>query len=280
MDGVFDTNMLLITGGTGFLAEELIKRLQGSKIRVVARNEGKLVALKEKYPSIDILTGDIADEWVAKKAMRGVNRVFHCAAYKHVGLAEKDVFQCINSNVTGTINLLRESFFTRPEFFVMISTDKAAQVAGVYGATKMLGEKLMQEAESINPETKYRVVRYGNVIYSTGSFLTKWKEKMAAGEEIVLTDPKATRFFFTREKAVDLIFDCVEKAENAKPWVPTMRAISMGDALKACQNVWGKKSPVRIIGLQEGENLNETMGGGIFSNEVEQYSVKDFEKFL
>lgn len=271
----------LIFGGTGFLGEKLVERLKNEDVTVVARNEGKLIALREKFPNINIIPGDISDSWtVASAFLTKPDGVFLLSAFKHVGMAEKEVMQCVKSNVVGTLKVLESSLHFKPKFVVLTSTDKAAQVAGVYGATKLIDEKLFEEAERLNPETKYRVVRYGNVIKSTGSFLTKWEDKMKKGEEIILTDPNATRFFWSREEAVNLIFECLEKAEDARPWTPSMKAISMGDALKACQNKWGDKSPVKIIGLQEGENLHETMGGGVFSNQVEQYTVADFEKFL
>lgn len=272
-------NMNVVFGGSGFLAEALVPRLEGG-VLLVARNEGKLVEMKEKFPHVEILTGDISDEWVVKKAMRGARRVFNLAASKHVGIAEKDVQSCVKSNVVGMMNILKESYETRPEFAVFISTDKAAQVSGVYGATKLLGERLMSEAQRINTETKYRTVRYGNVIKSTGSFLTKWEDRMKKGAEVIITDPKATRFFWSREEAVSLIFDCIDKAPDEKPWIPKMKAISLEKALEACQNKWGSESRIKVIGLQEGENLRETMGDGVYSDEVEQYSVEEFEKFL
>jgi len=275
----------LILGGSGFLGTLLVERLyEGNELTVVARNEGKLIALKEQFPNIKIIAGDIADTWtVASAFLDKPDGCFLLSAFKHVGMAEKEVMQCVKSNVIGTLKVLRASMEYKPEFVILTSTDKAAQVAGVYGATKLIDEKLFEEAERLNPDTKYRVVRYGNVIKSTGSFLTKWEPKIKAGEEIILTDPTSTRFFWSREEAVKLIFDCLEKAPDAKPWIPKMKAISIGKALKACMNKWavkGKESPIRVIGLQEGENLHETMGGGVFSNEVDQYTVEEFEKFL
>lgn len=276
MDRIFLYNMILISGGTGFLAEELIRRLQGKNIRVVARNEGKLVALKEQFPAIEILTGDIADEWVARKAMVGITEVYHLAAFKHVGLAEENVFECISTNITGTLNLLKVSLETKPKVFLSISTDKAAQVVGVYGATKFLMERLIGEAERVNSDTKYRVVRYGNVLYSTGSVLCKWKEKIEKGEVVTVTDPNATRFFWTREEAVDLIFNCIDESKDSTPMIPEMKGASMGNVLVAMIEKYGNaEQAVDYIGLQPGENLHETMDGKVFSNEVGQFTVEE-----
>ena len=127
--------------------------------------------------------------------MQGIDGVFHLAASKHVGMAEIQVRECVKTNVIGSMNLLEESLRTNPEFLISISTDKAAQVSGVYGATKMLMERLHGQFEKINKNTKYRVVRYGNVLYSTGSVTCKWKDLLENNKEVIITDGDATRFF-------------------------------------------------------------------------------------
>lgn len=277
---MFNKKRICITGATGFLGEAIIERLRGEELVAVARDEGKLIALKEKYPNIKIIVGDIADKWVAKEALMGVDVLLHMAAQKHVGVSEEFAYQTIQSNVIGTMNLLEESRLVKPSLFLMVSTDKASLPKGVYGATKLLAEKLAKQSERLNPDTQYRVVRYGNVMGSTGSFVTKWKPLMEAGKEVILTDPDATRFYWSVDEAIDLIFDCIENAEDSTPYIPTMKAISMGDALRACQQAYGD-CPVKVIGLQEGENMHETMDGVIFSDTVEQYSVEEFKaKFL
>jgi FlaA1/EpsC-like NDP-sugar epimerase len=273
----------LITGGTGCLGRALIKRLvsQGfTNLVVVARNEGNLIALREEYPTVEIITGDISDSWVVVKAMKNVAGVFHAAAFKHVGMAEEQSFQCIQSNVVGSMKLLAESFLTVPDFVLGISTDKVAQVSGIYGATKLCMEALFREAHYMNPGTKYRTVRYGNIIKSTGSFLTKWEDKMKRGEAIFITDPDMTRFFWSVDEAVDAIFDCLLNAPDASPWISRMKGIRLGEALKACQKVWGSASPVHTIGRQPGENMHETIDGKVYSNEVEQFTVEEFAALL
>ena len=150
-------NLYLVTGGSGFLGYPLVQKIisKGGKVRVLARDEGKLVDLKEKFPSIEIFPGDIFDRFEVKQAMEGVNGVFHLAASKHVGLAEIYVRENVKSNTLGSLNILEESLNnSNLEFVLGISTDKAAQVAGVYGATKLLMERLFTQFESINPNCK------------------------------------------------------------------------------------------------------------------------------
>lgn len=272
-----------VFGGSGFLGTALIERLVslGRKdILAVARNEGGLVALKEKFPSISIMVGDIADTWTVRKAMHGADEVYHLSALKHVGIAEKDVNSCLSTNVIGTMNIIDQSLATRPELLMFISSDKAAQGTGVYGMSKKLGERLMIEAEKMNAITDYRTIRYGNVWGSTGSIITKWKPKLQRGEEVILTDPEASRFFWEVSEAVDLIFECANNAESAEPYIPKMKAVKMGVVLEACMEVYGK-SPVKIIGLQPGENKVETTDGVVFSDQCEQFTKQEFiDRFL
>lgn len=265
----------LITGGSGFLGQELIKRLvaQGHEVVVVARNEGNLIALTEEYP-VEIIPGDISDRFVLDVAMKGVDGVFHLAAFKHVGLAETNSRECIKSNVEGSLAILEASMEYKPEFVVGVSTDKAAKVNGVYGATKLLMEALFKEYEKANPFTKYRVVRYGNVLYSTGSVLCKWKERLQKGQEIIITDPEATRFYWTVDQAVDLIFDTLENATDSKPRSFPMKAMRMQDLLDTMMLKYGT-APVKQIGLQPGENLHETIDGSVTSEFAPRYTQEE-----
>lgn len=268
---------ILVTGGSGFLGRELIKRLDG-EVRVLARNEGNLVKLKSEFPNIEIMVGDVSDPYICDRAMQGVDGVYHLAALKHVGLAEENVYQTINSNIP--MALLEATRKHKPKFIMGISTDKAASRKGVYGATKFLMERLFAEYEKLNPDTKYRIVRYGNVIYSTGSVLCKWKDAMQKGEDVVLSDPRATRFFWTVEKAIDLIFECLEKATDATPYKCSMKAIEMGDLLNAMMIKYGKVN-VRLTGLQAGENLHEVIDEtGPDSSQVERFTTKELMEIL
>lgn len=272
-------NKYLITGGTGYLGHELIARLEGD-ITVVARNEGKLIELKEKFPHIKIITGDISDQYIADMAVKGQDGVFHLAAFKHIGLAEEQSRQCVLSNVIGTLNILQSCKKYKPKFILGISTDKAAQVNGVYGATKLLMERLFQEYEKQNTGTKHRLVRYGNILYSTGSVLCKWKDKMQKGEVVTITDPNATRFYWTVGQAVDLIFSCLENATDCTPYVTEMKSIRIGDLLDVMMEKYGL-TKVNQIGLQQGENLHEKiLEGGPYSNEVEQYTKEEIRLML
>jgi len=280
----------LVTGGSGFLGESLIKYIldRGGLVRTIARNEGKLVELKQKFlgGELEIFTGDIKDRFTIEQVLVGdFEGIFHLAAFKHVGLAEKQSLECINSNLIGSMNLLEVASKKDIKFIIGISTDKAAQMVGTYGASKFLMERLFEQYEKVfGDKTEYRIVRYGNVLYSTGSVLCKWKDLIQQGKEVIVTEPKATRFFWSIEQAIDLIFDCLENAENSKPYVPEMKAMSIEGLLSAMIKKYAPKDveiPVKIIGLQAGENLHEKiLENGKYSNEVELFTVDEIIELI
>jgi len=278
--------LYLITGGSGFLGFPLVERIlnKGGKVRVLARGEGKLIELKEKFPNIEISPGDISDKFEVKQAMVGVNGVFHLAASKHVGLAETYVRENVKSNTLGSLNILEESLnIPDLEFIIGISTDKAAQVAGVYGATKLLMERLFTQFELLNPKCQYRIVRYGNVLYSTGSVLCKWKDLIKQGKPVIVTEPKATRFFWTVDQAVDLIFGCLLNSTDSKPYCPSMKSMGIDNLLQAMIQKYsnGANIDVNIIGLQPGENLHEkVLEEGPYSNEAKQFTISEIIKLI
>jgi len=286
---------VLVTGGTGFLGKPLVKRLQerGHLVKVLSRNQGKLIDMK----GIEIFSGDVSIYSDVYEAMQDVQGVYHLAASKHVGLAERLVTECVRSNVVGSYNVYECSREFKPEFVMSISTDKACQVAGIYGATKLLMEGMSQQYQTINPETKYRMVRYGNVLYSTGSVLCKWKDAILNGEDIVVTEPEATRFFWTVEQALDLIDEGL-KQDSPTPYVPEMKGMSIENLLIAmCRKYGGDKyvleggfdgksdtlfsDKVKIIGLQPGENMHERiLENGPNSNEVTQFTVDEIMELI
>ena len=269
----------LVTGGSGFLGKKTIERIheQGGNVLVMARDEGKLIQLKQDLPYIEFLTGDISDRFECEQAVRFVDGIFHLAAFKHVGIAETQSRECIKSNTIGSLNLLELTADYDLDFNIGISTDKAAIVSGVYGASKFLMEALYRQFEVNYPDTKFRIVRYGNVLYSTGSVLCKWKDLLEKGETPIITEPKATRFFWTIDQAVDLIWECMLKAEDSSPYVPDMKAMKMGDLLQAMINKYSKDKDIKpeVIGLGQGENLHEKiLSDGLSSKDAKKFTVK------
>jgi len=276
----------LITGGSGFLGEKLIERILdfGGKVVTLARDEGKLIELKQKFPQVEILTGDICDKYDVHQATKDISGIFHLAAFKHVGIAEKQSRECVRTNVLGSLNILEAAAENKLDFVIGISTDKAAQVAGVYGATKYLMERLFDQFQTNYEETAFRIVRYGNVLYSTGSVLCKWKKLLSEGQEVIVTDPSATRFFWTVDQAVDLIFECMSKSKSSSPYVPEMKSMTIGDLLIAMSQKYlppGHNLKIKKIGLQPGENLHEKiLEVGPTSEETEKFTIEEIKEMI
>lgn len=272
----------LITGGSGFLGRALIKRLTErgfTDLVALSRNEGELLRLKADFPNVQIVPGDIADTHAVTTAARGVSGVFHLAALKHVTMAEEHVRQCVFSNIIGTLNVLN---LQGMDFILGVSTDKAAQPTSVYGATKFLMERLFSDYEKMYPNTKHRIVRYGNVMYSTGSVLCRWKEQMQRGDVVKITDVDSTRFYWTVDQAVDLIFKCLDEAKGSAPYFTAMKAIRLGDLLTAMSIKYAPGGYTsEVIGLQPGENKHEVIDQSLPTSDVaERYTVDEIVKII
>lgn len=274
----FVDKKILITGGSGFLAQALIKflieqkKVRPNNILCVARNEGKLLETKQKF-GVEILTGDIADRGFVERAMRNQQQIFHLAGFKHVPLGEIQAQECINTNIIGSKNILDASLYSQPEFVLGISTDKAYNPINCYGMSKRLMEYLFLQYENTKGDlkTQYRVARYGNVIGSTGSVLQVWKMAKEQNKPIQLTDPEMTRFFFSVDDAVETVMQCLATSCDAKPFIPHMQAVKLGELAK----VFAVDHPIEIIGKRPGEKMNEGMADGYTSDSVEL--MKPFE---
>ena len=289
--------LYLITGGTGVVGQALCSRILylGGKVRVFSRTSKKLIEMKKKYKDIEVMVGDVTDAREVANAYTNVQGVFHLAALAQ-SMQSGGARESIHTNLIGSMNVLSESLsncFHMPylnggreyevDFVLGVSSDKAVQVSGPYGATKFLMERLFDEYQDINTRIKYRVVRMGNVIYSIDSVLYKWKSLLEKGEEVIVTEPKATRFFLTKNQSVDLMLNGLN-SDSSKPYCDIPKSTSIGNLLQAMANKYlprGKELKVKEIGLQSNENLHERIiDGGLMSNEMEQYTIKELEKMV
>jgi UDP-N-acetylglucosamine 4,6-dehydratase len=280
--------IFVVTGGYGFLGSNLIADIinKGGKVKTIGKDRDKLHVLKDKYgDSIEIVVGNIKHILCVEELITpDVTGVFHLAAFKYVGDAEKKVVECINSNIIGTMNVLSVSAKSGVEFVMGVTGAAAVQVSGTYGATKMLTEKLFFNYQREYPSTKFRIIRYGNILYSTGSVLCKWKDLICNGETITITDGGATRFFSTIEEAVQLIYDCINNSVDYKPYVPKLKAITI-DALLLAMIIKYKPANAEIkinkIGMQVGENKHEKIQeDGLNSSESEQFTFDEIMKII
>jgi radical SAM superfamily enzyme YgiQ (UPF0313 family) len=255
---------ILITGGSGALGRALIKRLlehDPKKIIIFNRDEEKQDKVKKMYghDKIEYIIGDIKDYYSIRDAVRKVDIVIHAAAFKYVDIAENQVMECLKTNVIGSMNVINAVKDEKNvETCLAISTDKACSPINVYGMSKCLMERLFCEAARTKGDlkTKFLTVRYGNVLMTTGSVIPKWKKKCELKEEIEVTDPNMTRFLFTLDESINLIFYALHEGNEEEIISTRMDAALIGDLASVMSK---GKIPVRTIGERPGEKKNESL---------------------
>jgi len=264
---MFEGKKILITGGTGSLGQALTKRLLSmnvNTIRIFSRNESKQIEMESKFNDerLRFFLGDVRDLERLKRAMEGVDYVFHAAALKHVPKIEYNPFEAIKTNVIGSQNVIDACLEEGVEKAVCIGTDKAVSPLNTYGATKLLMEKLFVTANNyINPErhpTKFIAVRYGNVLGSSGSVVPIFIKQVNKKQKITITDPKMTRFSVTMNEALDFILESTELGLGSEVFVPKLRSYSILDVKDAIMELLGKTDE-ETVGIRLGEKLHEVL---------------------
>ena len=282
---MFEGKKILITGGSGYLGRALSRRLlkeNAHSIRIFSRNESKQIDMQNEFednPKLRFFIGDIRDRERLFRAMEGVNVVFHTAALKHVPVVEYNPFEAIQTNVIGSQNVIDASHHENIEYCVAIGTDKAVSPVNVYGATKLLMEKLFVSAnnyvDTIKYSTKFLVIRYGNVLGSSGSVVPKFIQQIKNNQKITVTDPKMTRFTITIDDALDFILNSVSESQGSETFIPKLKAYNIMDLKDAIISILGD-SPFEIINIRPGEKMNETL---INKTEMD-YTIENEKKFI
>jgi len=202
--------------------------------------------------------GDVRDLPRLNKAMKGVDFVVHAAALKHVPIAEYNPMECIKTNVMGAQNVIDSCLENNVKRTIALSTDKAAAPANLYGASKLVSDKLFVAANNLagNHEIKFSVVRYGNVLGSRGSVIPYFEKLIAEGaRELPITEPNMTRFWITLQEGVDFVLKNFERMQGGEIFVPKIPSMKMTEMAKAIAPHLGQK----IIGIRPGEKLHEVM---------------------
>lgn len=272
---------LLITGGTGSLGKALTRHIftnyPGIKRLVIfSRDEQKQFQMAQdypatKYPQIRFFIGDVRDYDRVKRALKGIDFVIHAAAMKHVPIAEYNPMECVKTNIIGAENIINASMETNVSRVIALSTDKAAAPINVYGATKLVSDKLFVAANNItgaNPII-FSVVRYGNVMGSNGSVIPFFLSKKKAGI-LPITDPAMTRFNISLNGGVDMVMHALKHAWGGEifvPKIPSYRITDVADAI-------GPDCTKPVIGIRPGEKVHEEM---ITSSD--SYFTYDLEKY-
>ncbi len=280
LESFYDNKTILVTGGTGSIGKEIVKTLlkfNPKAVRVLDINETALFDLEQEVnaPKIRAFLGDIRDKNRLKRAIEGVDIVFHAAALKHVPLCEYNPFEAVKTNVVGTQNLIDVALDEGIEKFITISTDKAVNPVNVMGATKLLSERLTISANLYKGDRKtaFSVVRFGNVLNSRGSILPLLKEQLKNGKDITLTHPEMTRFIMSINDAVKLVLKSCTLAKGGEIFILKMPSVRIKDLIEVVIEELAPKygyNPgdvnIKIIGKRVGEKLYEEL---IVENELE-----------
>lgn len=261
---MFNDKSILITGGTGSFGKKFIKtvlaRYKPRRVIVYSRDELKQFEMQQEFtaPEMRFFIGDVRDLERLKQAMRGVDIVVHAAALKQVPAAEYNPMECIKTNIHGAENVINAALENNIEKVIALSTDKAANPINLYGATKLVSDKLFVAANNIagGHQTRFAVVRYGNVVGSRGSVVPFFKKLISDGaKELPITDPRMTRFWISLQDGVDLVFKSFERMYGGEIFVPKIPSARMTDLAAAM----APNLPTKIIGIRPGEKLHEIM---------------------
>ena len=253
---------LFISGGTGSFGKKMIsyilKTTDVKKIIIYSRDELKQYQLKKIYNSkkIRFFLGDVRDKERLNFAMKDADIVIHAAALKHVDMAEYNPFEYIKTNVIGAENIISCALNNKVEKVIALSTDKASSPVNLYGATKLLSDKLFVAANNYKGKNKikFSVVRYGNVMGSRGSvvplFLRQKSEKF-----FTVTDSSMTRFNITLKEGVEFVLFAIKDMLGGEIYIPKLKSYYLKDLIKAVSN----KSLIKYIGMRPGEKKHEEM---------------------
>lgn len=221
---------VLITGGAGYLGRAIVRRAVREnwdcQFTILSRDPTKHHKMQTEFPKCRYIIGDVEDRDGLIKSFSGHDLVIHAAAQKHIPEGENNVGSTMDTNYQGSREVARAAIVSRVSRVVGISTDKACHPVNVYGASKFLMERTFQEYNSNNAGTKFNLVRYGNVLSSTGSVLTVWKQMLERDGYVTATDPDMTRFWLTVDDAVDLILKSLDEPSGTIT-IPECKALDM-----------------------------------------------------
>ena len=272
---------ILITGGTGSFGHTFVPltlaKYNPRRLVIFSRDEMKQWEMSKLYdgdPRVRFFIGDVRDKDRLARALHGVDYVVHAAATKIVPTAEYNPFECVKTNVLGAMNLIDACIDQGVKRVVALSTDKASSPANLYGATKLASDKLFVAGNAYSGEnTKFAVVRYGNVMGSRGSVIPFFMSIANQGA-LPITDPRMTRFMITLEQGVDLVWQAFEDMVGGEIYVKKIPSMKVTDVALAV----APDARHDIVGIRPGEKLHEQMIG--VEDALHTYEYSDYFKIL
>jgi len=291
MKEIFEGKKILVTGGTGSIGSEIVRRIlpyNPKVVRILSRDETKQFEMQQElreYGNVRFLIGDVRDKDRLVRAFEDIDIVFHAAAMKHVPACEFNPFEAVKTNVIGTQNVIDAALETEVEKVIAISTDKAASPINTMGATKLLAEKLILDVKFYkgNRQTEFSCVRFGNVIGSRGSVIPLFEKQIQNGGPVTVTDLEMTRFMMTIPQAVDLVFKTTQIARGGEIFIFKMPVLKLGDLaqvmIKHLAPKYGYKPEsiqVITIGVRNGEKMYEHL----MNEEEARYAYETKDMFV
>jgi len=273
---------ILVTGGTGSFGNTFVpmtlQKYNPKRLVIYSRDEMKQWDMALKYEGdkrVSFIIGDVRDKSRIARALDGIDYVVHAAATKIVPTAEYNPFECVKTNINGAMNLIDACIDSGVKRVVALSTDKASNPINLYGATKLASDKLFVAA---NPyagihDSRFSVVRYGNVMGSRGSVIPFFLSKAHSGV-LPITDPRMTRFMITLEQGVELVWHAFDDMEGGEIYVKKISSMNIMDIAKAI----APDAEFKTIGIRPGEKIHEQMIG--YEDAPHTYEFEDHYKIL
>ena len=273
---------ILITGGTGSFGHAFIpmtlEKYNPKQIVIYSRDEMKQWEMAQKFEGdhrVKFVIGDVRDQAHLSRTLNGIDYVVHAAATKIVPTAEYNPFECVKTNINGATNLIDACIDRGVKGVVALSTDKASNPINLYGATKLAPDKLFVAGHAYagSHDTRFSVVRYGNVMGSRGSVIPFFIKLKETGE-LPITDPKMTRFMISLEEGVELVWHAFDDMQGGEIYVKKIPSMTIPDIATAVD----EKAVQKTIGIRPGEKIHEQMIG--IEDAPHTYEYKDHYKIL
>lgn len=269
---------VLITGGTGFFGQGFVRYLLdknlSDRICIYSRDEYKQSLMRAAFADdsrLRFFIGDVRDKERLRRAMDGVSTVVHAAALKRVETGEYNPTELVKTNVIGSMNVIESAIDADVERVIALSTDKACEPANAYGASKLMLEKLFLAANNMRGANGpiFAVCRYGNVANSTGSVIPTWREQIARGQAVKMTDANCTRFYMSIEEAVLFVVHTARTMAGGELAIPNLPAYRLGDLAHALG------TNAVVVGMGNGEKKHESMLPGQTSEHARRMTVDE-----
>jgi UDP-N-acetylglucosamine 4,6-dehydratase len=276
---VMENKVLLITGGTGSFGQKFtelaLREYNPKAVRIFSRGELLQQEMRQKFNDdrrLRFFIGDVRDRERIYRAMNGVDIVVHAAALKQVPTCEYNPIEAVRTNIDGAVNVVDAAIDNGVEKIIGVSTDKAAHSVNLYGATKLVMERLFTQANVYTGgrKSKFSCTRYGNVVGSRGSVIPLFLEQRGEGV-ITITDDRMTRFWITLEQGVRFVIDCIGRMHGGEIFIPKIPSMKITDLA----GIVAPEAKRKVVGIRTGEKVNE-----ILLTEEEARHAREFEEYF